>query len=176
VVGDVLPAVEIAKLAPDDWRELKTIRLEALGRNPAAFSSKFADWVNRPEEDWRKRLELPGSVTLVARSRGRPVGMAGAILGADDHQVAIIVGMYVNAVSRGQGVGRMLLHALIAEITAQPEITTIRLWVTPTQHAARQLYASLGFRVVENPDRSMLDGTGAHEEIAMERLVSEEKA
>ncbi len=169
--------VEIARLRPDDWRELKAIRLEALEREPAAFSSTHADWWTRPDQDWRQRLALPGSVTFVARSQDGPIGMAGTIFGADgEGHVAMIFGMYVSATSRGQGVGRRLLETLIAEIAARPEITTIRLWVTPTRHAARRLYASLGFQDVENPDRSMLDGPGAHEEIAMERAVSEEEA
>lgn len=168
--------VEIARLGADDWRELKTIRLEALQRDPAAFSSTYADSVAWPDEHWRQRLANPGSVTLVARTEAGPIGMAGAIFGADgETDVAMIFGMYVSAAYRGQGVGRMVLQALIAEVAARPEITTIRLWVTPTQQAARRLYASLGFRVVENPDRSMLDGPEAHEEIAMERAVNEGK-
>ena len=63
--------------------------------------------------------------------------------------------------------------ALLAEIATHAELTTIRLWVTPTQHAARRFYASLGFREISNPDRGMLDGPGAHEEIAMEREANE---
>ena len=172
-----IPNAEIADLGADDWRELKTIRLEALQCEPAAFSSTYADWAARPEQDWRRRLELPGRVTLVARSGGRPIGMAGAILGADgDRHAAMVVGMYVNAGFRRQGVGRALLRALLAEIAAHPEIGTIRLWVTPSQYAARGLYASLGFRIVENPDRGMLDGPGPNEEMAMERTVNEGEA
>lgn len=166
--------VQIARLGPDDWRELKTIRLEALRREPAAFSSTFAESVTRRDENWRQRLANPGSVTVIARNRGRPIGMAGAIFGADgEPHVAMIFGMYVTAAQRGQGVGRMLLSWLVEEIAARPEIRTIRLWVTPTQRAARRLYASLGFREMANPDRSKLDGPGAHEEIAMERAVNE---
>lgn len=169
-----MPSVEIARLGPDHWLELKAIRLEALKREPAAYSSTYADLAARQEADWRRRLNLPGSVTLVARSGGRPIGMAGTIVGADgEGDVATIVGMYVNAGHRRQGVGGMLVSALIAEIGAHPEITTIRLWVTPSQHAARRLYASLGFQEVEHPDRRGLDGPGADTEIAMERPVNQ---
>jgi ribosomal protein S18 acetylase RimI-like enzyme len=96
--------------------------------------------------------------------------MAGVIFGADgeDH-VAMAFGMYVSPAFRGQGVGRALMRTLIDEVMTRPETTTIRLWVTPTQQPARRLYASLGFRVVANPDRGMLDGEGADEEVAMER-------
>ena len=58
--------VEIARLGPDDWPELKTIRLEALQREPAAYSSTYAESVHRPDEDWRRRLALPGSATATA--------------------------------------------------------------------------------------------------------------
>lgn len=169
--------IDIARLGPDDWPELKRIRLEALQREPAAFSSTFAEWVARPDEDWVRRLRLPGSITLVARSEGQAIGMAGAILGGDgERDVAVIVGMYVNDRHRGRGVGRALLLALLDEIAGSPEIATIRLWVTPTQQAARRLYASLGFRDVDNPDRGTLEGPGAHEEIAMERPTDQGEA
>lgn len=169
--------VEVARLGPSDWRELKAIRLEALLRDPAAFSSTYAESVVRPDDDWRQRLARTDSVTLVARAAGSPIGMGGVIFGADgEADVAMIFGMYVTAAHRNRGVGRLLLRALLAEMAGRPEIATIRLWVTPTQHSARRLYASLGFCVVENPDRSMLDGPGAHEEIAMERPLIQENA
>jgi ribosomal protein S18 acetylase RimI-like enzyme len=172
VSGLTTSHVELAKLGPDDWREMRTIRLEALQRDPAAFSSTYAESVVRPDEDWRQRLAKPDAATLVARTRTGPIGMAGAIFGADgERHVALIFGMYVSTSYRGRGVGRMLLRALFEEIAGHPEITTIRLWVTPTQQAARRLYASMGFQVVENPDRSMLDGPGANEEVAMELAV-----
>jgi ribosomal protein S18 acetylase RimI-like enzyme len=168
--------VTIARLVPHDWRELKTIRLEALQREPAAFSSTYAESVTRPDDDWRQRLANPESLTMVARSQGQPIGMAGAIFSANgEPHVAMIFGMYVKATYRGRGVGRLLLSELLSEAAARPEITTIRLWVTPTQQAARRLYASLGFQEVTNPDRSMLDGPGAHEEIALARAVNEEE-
>lgn len=166
--------VEIARLGPNDWRELKAIRLEALLQDPAAFSSTYVESLTLRDDDWRRRLARTDAVTLVARGDGDPIGMAGAIFGADgEAHVAMIFGMYVSGGRRGQGVGRMLLGELLQEIAAHPEMATIRLWVAPTQHAARQLYTSLGFREVENPDRSMLDGPGAHEEIAMERPVNQ---
>lgn len=164
--------VEIATLGPEDWQELKAIRLEALRCDPAAFSSSYAESVTRPDDNWRQRLAHAASVTFVARIQGRPIGMAGAIFGPDgEGHVAMVFGMYVSATFRGQGVGRMLLRTLIDHVATRPEITTIRLWVTPTQQSARRLYESLGFQMVENPDRSMLDGDRAHEEVAMERPV-----
>jgi ribosomal protein S18 acetylase RimI-like enzyme len=169
-----MPDVEITRVGPGDWREVKAIRLEALQREPAAFSSTYAESVAQPDEDWRRRLAKPDGATLVARTQAGPIGMAGALLGADgEAHVAMVFGMYVSAAYRGRGVGRRLLTAVCEEIAGRPEITTIRLWVAPTQHAARRLYASLGFREVEHPDRSMLDGPGADEEIALERPVNE---
>jgi ribosomal protein S18 acetylase RimI-like enzyme len=63
------------------------------------------------------------------------------------------------------------MRTLLDHVASRPRISTLRLWVTPTQQAALRLYASLGFRVVENPDRSMLDGEGAAYEVAMERPI-----
>jgi ribosomal protein S18 acetylase RimI-like enzyme len=60
--------------------------------------------------------------------------------------------MYVDARYRRQGVGRMLLAAAIDYLSGFPEIATIRLWVSPEQHPARALYASLGFRIVTDAE------------------------
>jgi ribosomal protein S18 acetylase RimI-like enzyme len=164
--------IEVVRLGPGDWRELKAIRLEGLRCEPMAFSSTYADSVARPDDDWRQRLANPASVTFVARIGTRPVGMVGAIFGADgERHVAMVFGMYVSATYRGQGVGRALMRTLLDHVATRPQIITLRLWVTPTQQAALRLYASLGFRVVENPDRSMLEGEGTQEEVAMERLA-----
>ena len=150
--------ISIVELQPDDWRALRVIRLEAFRTEPAAFSTTYAEALARPDEDWQARLASAQSVHFAAMSFGRVVGMAGAHLASDegDPTVAVIFGMYVNAVYRGQGVGRLLLRTLIARLLAEPTIAAVQLWVRPGQLPARRLYESLGFRVIGEDD----DGLG----------------
>ena len=50
---------EIRQLNADDVEVFKTIRLEALRLEPAAFASKPEDWASLPNEEWRDRLQPP---------------------------------------------------------------------------------------------------------------------
>ena len=154
----------IGKLEPRHWRDLKALRLEALQRDPAAFSSTYEETVTRPDEHWRERLANPLSILLMAYAAGRPIGMVGALLGDDDGDatVAVVFSMYVTAAQRRQGVGRALMHALIVHAAADPEIVTMRLNVRAEQTPARRLYESLGFRLAAYDD----DG-----ELIMERPI-----
>jgi ribosomal protein S18 acetylase RimI-like enzyme len=150
--------VTIDVLGPDDWRDLRAIRLEAFRRAPAAFSTTYAEALARPDEDWRERLASARSIHLAARSRGCPVGMVGGHLTSDegDPTVGVVFGMYVREAYRGQGIGRRLLLRLLDRFAAAPAIAVVRLWVRPSQRPALRLYASLGFRVVGEEE----DGSG----------------
>jgi ribosomal protein S18 acetylase RimI-like enzyme len=90
--------------------------------------------------------------------------MVGVHLGSDegDPSVAVVVSMYVSQDHRRRGVGRALLQALIDYVAADPEMRTLRLWVTETQVPARRLYESLGFRVVGAEDGEWVMARPAH--------------
>jgi RimJ/RimL family protein N-acetyltransferase len=62
--------------------------------------------------------------------------------------VALIWGVYVLPESRGGGLGRRLLVDTIAKAREWPELEQLRLDVTATNLAARQLYLSCGFHVI----------------------------
>ena len=148
------PGLRIEHLDARHWREYKTLRLEALRLEPAAFSSTYEETRTRPDEWWQARLADSRCATLMGLAGETPVGTVTACRDASgDHpDVGMIFGMYVNARYRRQGIGRALLIAAIDHLAAFAEITTIHLFVTPTQHPARELYQSLGFRIIAEPD------------------------
>lgn len=156
-------AFEIVHQGPDDWRENRALRLEALRLEPGAFASTYEGSVNQPEGWWRERLANPRCDTLLARAGERPVGMVVACRSEDEPEIGMIFGMYVTAGVRRQGVGRRLLEAALTRLEGYPAITTIRLWVRETHHSARRLYASLGFVAVEGAGELAPEG-----EIVME--------
>ena len=148
-VAQLNPELRRDRTPPEEWQVLRTIRLEALRSEPQAFSSTYAETLLRPDVYWRDRLASDRSVTLIARSDQRPIGLVGGYFGSDegDESVAVVVSMYVNQAYRGRGIGRWLLRSLIGRLAADRRIATIRLWVRPDQQPARRLYESLGFRV-----------------------------
>jgi ribosomal protein S18 acetylase RimI-like enzyme len=166
-------SISVVVLGPQDWRDLRAIRLEALRSEPAAYSSSYEETIARSDEHWRQRLANNQSVHLLARVQNRPIGMIGGYLGSDegDDSVAVVFGMYVASEHRGRGVGRLLLTSLIDRLSAFPQITTIRLGVTETQDPARRLYESVGFQVVGKTEEGIVVNKRQYDELVMELRV-----
>lgn len=106
--------------------------LAALER--AAFS------LPQSEKDFENMLDAPDKVLLVAEADGVPVGYIGAytVVGETD-----ILTVAVDPAARRQGIGRLLLTALIAALSGVS--AAIYLEVRESNAAARALYTSLGF-------------------------------
>jgi ribosomal protein S18 acetylase RimI-like enzyme len=160
-------------LGPQDWRDLRAIRLEALRSEPAAFSSSYEETLAWTDDVWRRRLTNDQRLHLLVRLQNRPIGIVGSYLGADDgdDSVAVVFGMYVTREHRGKGIGRILLTSLLDRLSACPQITTIRLGVTQTQDRARRLYESVGFRVVGKTEEGIVVNDRHYDELIMERRV-----
>jgi hypothetical protein len=89
--------VSVAAVGPEDWRDLRAIRLEALRSEPAAYSSSYEETLSWPDKEWQRRLTNDHSMVLVARVLTRPIGMVGGYLSSDegDDSVAVVFGVYV---------------------------------------------------------------------------------
>ena len=165
--------VSVAVLGPQDWRDLRAIRLEALQSEPAAYSSSYQETLSRSDQHWQQRLANDHSVHLLARAQCCPIGMGGGYLGSDegDDSVAVVFGMYVASEYRGRGIGRLLLTSLIDRLSALPRIAMIRLGVTETQELARRLYESVGFHVVGKAAEGIVVDDRWYDELIMELRV-----
>ncbi|MBI2011554.1 hypothetical protein HYS91_02180 [Candidatus Daviesbacteria bacterium] len=49
--------IEIIKLNPNRWEEYKELRLQALKENPEAFGSTYEEAADKPDKEWKSRLE-----------------------------------------------------------------------------------------------------------------------
>ncbi|MGW4521014.1 GNAT family N-acetyltransferase [Amycolatopsis sp. NPDC004378] len=133
-MGRPLPPVRV--VSPDDWREWRDLRLQALRDAPHAFSATLDDWLGAPEERWRERLR--GSHNVIADFAGGPVGMA---TGFPDEGTVELGTMWVAPPARGRGVGEALVRAIVD--WAAPRKVTLR--VADGNTAALALYRRLGF-------------------------------
>src|ERR687894_743776 len=166
-------SISVVAIAPQDWRDLRAIRLEALRSEPAAYSSSYEETLAWSDDVWRQRLADDRRLQLLARALGRPIGIVGGYLGSDegDDSVAVVFGMYVTSEDRGRGVGRLLLTSLIDRLSAFPHISTIRLGVTETQGPARRLYESMGFQIVGKTEEGIVVDGRRYDELIMELRV-----
>lgn len=143
--------MEIRALTEADVEAYRSIRLRSLRDDPEAFGSSYEESAARPLSYYVQRLGGPSDAdgyTLGAFLDGELVGIVSWRRGdvRKERHKGYVTGMYVAPECRGRGVGRGLLRELIRRAEALPGLELINLSVVTENHAARRLYASLGFR------------------------------
>ena len=139
--------VTVRKLEVDDWKTLREIRLRALLDAPESFYSTYEDALALDEDGWRGRLAAGDRVTLLAEVEGRSVGMiVGAPAGEDERvdDAAMMLSMWVEPESRGQGVADALVAALVGW-SRQQGYERLVLWVYDAAPRAAAFYRRAGF-------------------------------
>jgi len=161
--------IELRELTPDDWQDWRDLRLAALADAPFAFGSQLADWVDAEESRWRARLEMPGSLNLIAVLDGTPVGMATGVPDDEEPGATALISMWIAPSGRGQGVG----DALMARIESQARSTsshTLKLSVVEGNKNAHALYLRNGYHDTGEPGDLMPDGI--HRELIMRKTLN----
>lgn len=144
--------LRVRQIRPEEGLRLRALRLRALADAPMAFGSTLAREEAFPEDVWHERAAGGASgadrVTFIAERDGQWVGLATG-LAADpdepDKGEPLLVGMFVEPVERGRGLGAALVAAVVAWARARGA-TSLYLWVTATNDSAIALYDKCGFR------------------------------
>jgi len=141
------PIVELRGLTGDDWSAVAEIYWDGLRDGLATFETEVPSW-----EEW-DAAHLPGH-RLVAELLGEVVGWAALSPASTRRCYAGVAenSVYVAHDSRGRGIGRTLLQALIAGSEAAG-IWTIQTSIFPENRASLALHERCGFRVVGRRER-----------------------
>jgi ribosomal protein S18 acetylase RimI-like enzyme len=144
--------VRVRRIRPDEAHALRDVRLRALADEPLAFGSTQAREAAYPAERWaawaRDSADGPTQATYFAtveRDDDAPVGMAFAVVDADDGTLAHLFAMWVAPEARGTGAGGALVAA-VAEWATAHGARTLRTAVTVGNERAARLYERAGFR------------------------------
>jgi predicted GNAT family acetyltransferase len=133
----------VVPIHPEQWRELREIRLAALRDAPSAFGSTFAREIGFDERVWRERARRS---TFFGVDDGVPVAMASGIF--DDEDCApdqrLLVGMWVSPGYRGRGLAAALIGA-VADWARADGAGALLLDVALANPAAVRIYARAGF-------------------------------
>lgn len=164
-------AVRIRLLSPDDWRELRAVRLEALRESPWAFGSTYARESAFTEADWRRRLSGDGASFLayLPDDPATAVGISGGFVEESTPETARLVSMWVRPAVRGSGVADALVRAVLDWSMARGA-TRVHLWVTAPYARARRCYERHGF-VLTNERQPLRSDPSLHE-VGMVRPLS----
>jgi len=144
-----MTVVEIRTLTADDVEAYWHCRLEALERDPEAFSSSVEDHRKLSRDEIRRRLtaDPANNFVLGVLTDGKLLGTAGFVRESQPkmRHKGRIWGVYLSSDLRGRGIGRHLLQALLERAEEVEGVEQILISVTTTQTAAVALYQSLGF-------------------------------
>jgi ribosomal protein S18 acetylase RimI-like enzyme len=141
-------AVGIRRVRPEEWEQLRRIRIRALEESPESFGSTAREARQQDDADWRTWAEIggcsPTTAVFVAVERGVLVGLCGVFLLEHDCTIARIVAMWVDPDFRGRRLAEQLLDAASAWSTGSGARDLV-LDVTESNESARRLYARAGF-------------------------------
>jgi L-amino acid N-acyltransferase YncA len=136
------PIVEVRTLLPEDWSAVAEIYWDGLRGGLATFETEVPSW-----EAW-DAAHLPEH-RLVAVVAGEVVGWAALSPASDRRCYAGVVenSVYVARVEQGQGIGRLLLDALLKG-ARRASLWTVQTSIFPENRASLALHERCGFRVV----------------------------
>jgi phosphinothricin acetyltransferase len=134
-------------MTPADWEQVRAIYQEGIDTGQATFETQAPPW-----EQWDAG-HLPFG-RLVARAGGRVVAWAALspVSRRACYRGVAEVSVYVAGECRGNGVGKALLQALIAE-SERNGIWTLQGATFPENAASLRLQEGCGFRVVGRRER-----------------------
>ena len=141
------------KMNAEDWDEVASIYQEGIATQDATFETNVPEY-----EQWDKSHLR--DCRLVTRADGRVIGWA-ALSPVSTRCVysgVAEVSLYVAALTRGIGVGKALLHAVIDE-SENMGIWTLQAGIFPENTTSIALTKACGFREVGRRERvGQMDG------------------
>jgi L-amino acid N-acyltransferase YncA len=134
--------MDIIPLLPEHWSAVKTIYEDGLATGNASFQTSAPSW-----EEWNaahlkhSRLVALDGDTILGWAALTPVSGRCVYAGVAE------VSVYINANSRGKGVGKTLLQALITE-SEKNGLWTLQAGIFPENTASVKLHENAGFRTI----------------------------
>ena len=169
--------VTVRRVRPDEGAALKAVRLAALADAPSAFGSSYATEVDMSEDDWTMRAARgaagTSSVTYLAVVEHSVVGIVGAHRPDPAASSVELVSMWVSPAQRRAGIAGQLVGAVL-EWADGIGASSVELWVTRGNDAARRLYEAAGFG--ETGECQPLPSDPCRDEVRMRRSIREHPA
>lgn len=153
----LLLVIATRRLEPADWPQVERIYAEGIEDGEATFEAATPAW---EDFDAGKRADLrlvavDEAGAVVGWAAASAVSARAAYRGVVEHSV------YVARASRGRGIGRILLDALIGA-AEEAGVWTIQSSIFPENAASLRLHEAAGFRVVGRREAIATSVRGPH--------------
>ena len=140
--------MEIRRIEPNDWEELRSVRLAAQQDSPEAYTTRYEEAVDYPDALWQERARAGSAgtdqATFLLVDGEQVCGMVTGLARPEDPVEVVLVGMWIAPAHRRAGHGLRLVERLI-EWASQAGEDSVVLGVTSGNHSALTLYESCGF-------------------------------
>jgi ribosomal protein S18 acetylase RimI-like enzyme len=153
--------MEIQFLTSDHTGEWLRLRIEALERDPEAFSASLEEYRALSLEEVKGRLwSNSGAFVVGAFEDRRLIGMAGFYReqGTKSSHKGRVWGVYLTPHARGAGISKKMMRTLLDRARAIKGMDQVLLSVAATQIPAIRLYRSLGFELYGTEPRALRIG------------------
>jgi ribosomal protein S18 acetylase RimI-like enzyme len=139
----ITSGLEVRRLTTVDAEIFRTLRLEALQKNPEAFTSSYQEEAELPIERFAEQIELGG--VFVVFKDSQPVGVAALSpeRSVKKSHIGHLWSVYIRPDARKLGAGRVLMAAVI--VHAEEHFDLIQLTLNSSNQSAYRLYEGLGF-------------------------------
>lgn len=158
-------SIQIRKLIDTDWREWKSVRLEALQLHPEAFASSYAQERELSDDEFKQRL-IRNDV-FGAFKDCQLIGTAGFFVfrGIKTEHKGCLYGMYLQKKFRATGIAGDLVKAVIQH--AQQHVSQLHCSVVTTNISAIRLYEKNGLKIYGTEQNALKIGTEFYDEHLM---------
>ena len=158
----------IRPFTAEDWPQAREIYLQGIATGVATFETEAPSW-----SGW-DAAHLPFA-RMTAREEGGGMVLGWAALSPVSarsvYRGVAEISVYVRNIARGQGIGKALLEALVAE-SEKHGIWTLQATIFASNEASLALHRACGFREVGRRERiAQLHGEW-HDTVVMERRSS----
>jgi phosphinothricin acetyltransferase len=139
--------MEIIEMLPTHWEGVKKIYGEGIASGHATFQADIPSW-----EEWdaahvkTSRLIAIEDESLLGWAALTPVSGRCVYAGVGE------VSVYVGETSRGKGIGKKLLEALITE-SEKNDFWTLQAGIFPENMASIRIHEECGFRIIGKRER-----------------------
>lgn len=153
---------KIKQLQLRDWLDLKSIRLEALQKDPAVFLRRYSDEIKQADQYWQRSFKgnAAKEKAIFALYDGNdPIGMGGIYQEQDAANSARLGGAYISSAYRGLKLAHKLLSARIDWAKASGLFNQVSVSHRIGNAASAAVISKAGFSLMEKKDIEWPDGS-----------------